>query len=169
MLRIYATRLISKQRREREAEITRSLTPNSMSTVRSERRGKSRRDNQSLAARCIEKTLAGNREEKDSLVFSAHYGRAHRPESKESVEDALIDQIQLGLKRIEEFMQTARDDLTSVGVRQIGTQLTETLLGGIAIHSNGRTRNRMKGVIRGGQTIMDRARELVIEHEKFNN
>src|SRR6266540_2612810 len=87
----------------------------------------------------------------------------------EGVEDALIHQIQLRLEGVKKLVQAARDDLTSVGVSQLGAQLTEALLGGIAVHSNGRTRNPMQGVIRGGQTIMDGARELVIEHEKFNN
>jgi len=40
-----------------------------------------------------------------------------RAESKEGVEDTLIDLIQLRLEGIEELMQAARDDLTCVRVR----------------------------------------------------
>ena len=58
------------------------------------------------------------------LVGSMTATRFNRAESKEGVEDALIDLIQFGLKRIEEFMKTARDDLTGVRVRQLGAQLT---------------------------------------------
>ena len=70
------------------------------------------------------------------LVDSNRYSRFDRAKSKEGVEDALIDQIELRLERIEEFMKTAGDDLTCVRVSQVGAQLTEALLGGIAIHSN---------------------------------
>jgi hypothetical protein len=51
------------------------------------------------------------------LVGSMTATRFNRAESEEGVEDALIDQIQLGLEGIEELVQAARDDLTCVRVR----------------------------------------------------
>jgi hypothetical protein len=51
------------------------------------------------------------------LVDSLTATRIDRAQSEEGVEDALIDQIQLGLEGIEELVQAARDDLTGVRVR----------------------------------------------------
>src|SRR4030095_11417168 len=86
---------------------------------------------------------------------------------KKGVVDALVGEIQLRLKAIEKFVQAALDDVFRVRVGQLGAQLAEPLLGGIAVHTDRRTRDRVKRVVGRGQAMMDRARKFMIEHEKL--
>jgi len=64
-------------------------------------------------------------------------GRADRPKREESIEDALVDEVQIGLKRVEKFVQAARDDLLDIRVGKLRAQLAEALFGAVAIHSRG--------------------------------
>ena len=65
-------------------------------------------------------------------------GCAHQPKRKESIEDALVDEVQIGLKRVEKFVQAARDDLLDIRVGKLRAQLAEALFGAVAIHSGAR-------------------------------
>ena len=74
---------------------------------------------------------------------------------EESVEDTLIYEIQLGLKAVEKFMQTALDDMLGVRICQLGAQLAKPLLSGIAVHADRCACNGMKRIVRCGQAVMD--------------
>lgn len=116
MLRFYAASLISKQVSDRESEIVRGLTRNSMHTA-----GVNEGEGTGVIIKSLqlgERRILGRGigKKKILLVFSARRVRAHRPQGEKRVEDALIDQIQFGLQRVEEFVQPAPDDLFHVRV-----------------------------------------------------
>ena len=64
-------------------------------------------------------------------------GRADRPKREESFEDALVDEVRIGLKRVEKFVQAARDNLLDIRVGNLRAQLAEALFGAVAIPSGG--------------------------------
>ena len=67
-------------------------------------------------------------------------GRADRPKREESFEDTLVDEVRIGLKRVEKFVQAARDNLLDIRVGKLRAQLAEALFGAVAIHSGARFR-----------------------------
>ena len=61
------------------------------------------------------------------LLYSSVRGpaAADRSEREEGVIDTLVRHVQPGLKRVQKFVQAARDNLLDVRVRQFCAQLTE--------------------------------------------
>jgi hypothetical protein len=55
--------------------------------------------------------------------------------SEEGVIDTLVRHVQPGLRRVQKFVQAARDNLLDVRVRQFCAQLTEPLLGKISVYA----------------------------------
>ncbi len=88
---------------------------------------------------------------------------------EERVVDAGADLIHPRLQPVEVLVQAAGDDVLDLGVGELGAELAEQLLDGVAEHARRRAGNRVHRLARGHQATLDGARELAIEQQELDD